>query len=149
MPTQPSLKFFLDPAVKAAGVTFETPRRGDAGFDVRSAEDLLLEAGQQVLVPTGLKLAVPEGWVAIVKDRSSMATKRIYSHAGVIDAGYRGEVKIVLSNHGSQSFHIERGQKIAQILVVPHLADSEEVRSELALGETARGAGGFGSTGSK
>lgn len=141
------LRYHLDPRLKEKGIRFEPPRAGDAGFDLRASDDLILEAGKQALVPTGLKIAVPPGYVAIVKDRSSMASKRIYTHAGVIDAGYRGEVKIVISNHSEHSFQIQAGDKIAQMVVVPCLVEGEEVSSEAALGDTERGAGGFGSTG--
>lgn len=142
------LQFFLDPEVKEQGVRFEAPRSGDAGFDLRAAESLVIEAGQQVLVSTGLKVAIPGGYVGLIRDRSSMAVKRVYSHAGVIDAGYRGEVKIVLSNHGSEGYQIEQGAKIAQMIVVPCLDGLIEVLAEEKLGSTERGEGGFGSTGS-
>lgn len=142
-----NLRFYLSAEAKTAGIELHAPRSGDAGFDLRSLEDMVLPPGEQIVVPTGLKIAVPPGWVGIVKDRSSMALKRIYSHAGVIDASYRGEVRIVLSNAGSGSYHIERGAKIAQLVVVPHMSGCEEVSSEAELGDTARGAGGFGSTG--
>lgn len=143
-----SLKFFLSPEAKAKGITFEVPKQGDAGFDIRAALNTVVPANGQVLVSTGLKLAIPQGWVGIVKDRSSMALKRIYTHAGVIDAAYRGEVKIVMSNGGDTNFHIEQGAKIAQLVLVQHMSASLiEVQCEAELGETERGAGGFGSTG--
>ncbi len=143
----PEFRFYLDPAAKAAGASFASPREGDAGFDLRAAEGMIIEAGKQALIPTGLRLHIPLGWVGIVKDRSSMALKRIYTHAGVVDAGYRGEVKIVISNFGEESYHVEPGAKIAQLLILPHLHAAAEVTSEKELGETTRGAGGFGSTG--
>lgn len=147
MSSNSKVQFFLEPEVKAQGVKFEAPRAGDAGFDLRAAESLVIEIGQQLLVSTGLKVAIPEGFVGLIRDRSSMAVKRVYSHAGVIDAGYRGEVRVVLSNHGKASYQIEQGDKIAQMVVVPCLGELEEASSEDKLGTTKRGDGGFGSTG--
>ena len=139
--------FFLDPAVRERGGSFEAPRIGDAGFDIRAAGSTVIESGSQVLVPTGLWLAIPVGWVGIVKDRSSMALKGIYTHAGVIDASYRGELKVLLSNSTSDAFVIEEGAKIAQLVVVPHCGAAEAVTSKDLLGSTVRAEGGFGSTG--
>ncbi len=141
------LEFYLDPQVKERGLVFEAPREGDAGFDIRSAESLVIPAGTQSLISTGLYLAVPAGFVGIIKDRSSMALKRVYTHAGVIDAAYRGEVKVLLSNHSEQSFQIEAGDKIAQMLVIPFVAELLERQELTELGKTSRGACGFGSTG--
>ncbi len=138
------VKFFVD---SSRGAAFEAPRSGDAGFDLRACENMLIEAGKQVLVPTGVKVAIPEGYVGLVRDRSSMALKRIYTHAGVIDAGYRGEIKVVISNAGEASYHIEQGAKIAQMVVVPCLIAAQQVASEDLLGVTERAQGGFGSTG--
>ncbi len=143
------LKFYLDPVVKAKGIKFDVPRLGDAGFDLRSSEDVVLQPAQQCMVHTGLKLAIPLGWVGIVKDRSSMALKRVYTHAGVIDAAYRGEICIVLSNQGESTYHIEAGAKIAQLVLIPCSTSATEVLSLDELGETERGQGGFGSTGVK
>ncbi len=143
----PLLRFFLSPEVAARGVTFGVPRAGDAGFDLRSAESICVAPGAQLLLSTGLSIAVPSGYVAIVKDRSSMALQRIYTHAGVIDAGYRGEVKILLSNGGQEPYAVQVGDKVAQLLVVPCLTECAAVASVAELGGTERGAGGFGSTG--
>ncbi|MDC0358978.1 dUTP diphosphatase, partial [Oligoflexia bacterium] len=144
---QAQLQFFLDPAAKARGVAFKLPRGGDAGFDIQAAEELTLAPGTQALVATGLHVAIPAGWVGVVKDRSSMALKQVYTHAGVIDADYRGEVKIVLSNHASEPFQIQVCAKIAQMLLLPCLTSGLEVGSLEKLGATERGSGGFGSTG--
>lgn len=145
--TSPSVKFFLDPALEASGIRFEPPREGDAGFDLRASKELLIPAGGQVLVPTGIKMAIPPGFVGLVRDRSSMALARVYTHAGVIDAGYRGEVKVVLSNGGTEPYHVQAGDKIAQMVVVPCLTNCQVLRDEADLGVTERGEGGFGSTG--
>ena len=145
--TPPTLHFFLSEEAKEKGVEFHPPRDGDAGYDVRSAEAVVIPTGEQAMVSTGLHLAVPNGWVALAKDRSSMAAKRIYTHGGVIDSGYRGEVRIMLSNESDESYHIEVGDKITQLVVVHHLVGGVEAESLEQLGETDRGAGGFGSTG--
>ena len=139
--------FYLESSAKEAGAFIEAPREGDAGFDIRAAENSIIEPGEQKLVSTGLKASIPFAWVGLIKDRSSMAVKGIRSHAGVIDASYRGEIKVLLSNAGSESYHIEAGDKVAQMVVIPHLMESIEVDSEDKLGDTSRGSGGFGSTG--
>lgn len=147
MQMKPRLRFWVNPEARAAGADFSAPRLGDAGFDLRSAISTIIPAGQQLLIPTGLFCAIPTGWVGIVKDRSSMASKRIYTHAGVIDASYRGEIKIIFSNSSAEDFPVLVGQKVAQLVVVPHLEEAEAAASLGELGETPRGAGGFGSTG--
>ena len=147
MSIETSLRFYLTEAAKNAGAKFESPREGDAGFDLRAAESLVIEPGAQALISTGLHLAIPIGWVGIVKDRSSMASKRVYTHAGVIDASYRGEVKVLASNHGSAGYQIQAGDKVAQLLVVQVLTAASPVADLASLGDTSRGAGGFGSTG--
>ena len=119
---------------------------GDAGFDLRAAEELVIEPGERKLTPTGLRLAIPEGFAGLVWDRSGLAAKHgVHCLAGVIDSGYRGEVKVVLQNLGSEPFTVERGMRIAQLLVQP-VAQAELVRVE-NLEDSARGEGGFGSTG--
>lgn len=142
------VQFYLDPAAKEQGCSFAAPRTGDAGFDLYAAQSVLIPVGGQALVPTGLYIAIPDQWVGIVKDRSSMALKSIRTHAGVIDSGYRGEVKIILSNAGLEPYQIQAGDKFAQLLLLPCLTLAEEVSSVEQLGTTERGTGGFGSTGS-
>lgn len=141
------LQFWLSGEAKKQGVTFQAPRSGDAGFDVRAAQACIIAPQSQMLVSTGLHLAIPLGWVGIVKDRSSMASKRIYTHGGVIDAGYRGEVKILISNSGQEPYSVNINDKLAQMLIVPYLSECEEVDTQEKLGATERGIGGFGSTG--
>jgi len=138
----PDLKVFIEGEGK-----LEAPRTGDAGFDLYTIEDLELKPQQQVLASTGLKIAVPEGWVGIVKDRSSVALQQVYTHAGVIDASYRGEVKILLMNHSAETKSFPKGAKIAQLVVVPSLTGCVKVACIEDLGETVRGEKGFGSTG--
>lgn len=123
---------------------------GAAGMDVLAAveSDLLLMPGDRVSVPTGLMMAVPEGHELQVRARSGLARKdglAVLNAPGTIDSDYRGEVQIILANLGSASFTIERGMRIAQLVLAPYVrCDWAETES---LDETARGAGGFGSTG--
>jgi dUTP pyrophosphatase len=125
---------------------------GSAGMDLRAAvpEDapVTLAPGARVLVPTGLKIALPPGHEAQVRPRSGLALKHgvtCLNSPGTIDADYRGEVGVILINHGSDPFVVRRGERIAQMVVAPVLQVAL-VEAE-ALDETARGAGGFGSTG--
>lgn len=123
-----------------------------AGCDLRAAcaenEPLTLRPGERAMVPTGLSIALPAGWEAQVRPRSGLAAKfgiSCLNAPGTIDADYRGEVKVILVNHGAEDFIIRRGERIAQMVIAPvWQARFEEVSS---LDETARGEGGFGSTG--
>lgn len=121
---------------------------GSAGMDVRAAEEMVLPPGQRGLVGTGLAFAIPEGYEIQVRPRSGLALKKgiaIPNSPGTIDSDYRGELKVILINHGEENFTIERGDRIAQIVVAPV---QRGVLVEVAdLDETQRGAGGFGSTG--
>lgn len=119
---------------------------GDAGMDVFSAEETIIKAGERKKIRTGVKMEMPEGFVGLVWDKSGLALKNgIKTMAGVIDAGYRGEIGIVLANLSEQDYKIEKGQKIAQVLIQKvEQADIEEVEE---LSETKRSDGGFGSTG--
>ncbi len=123
-----------------------------AGMDLRAAvaEDapLTLQPASWLLVPTGLAIALPEGFEAQIRPRSGLAAKHgitCLNSPGTIDADYRGEVKVILINHGPEAFVIRRGERIAQMIVAPVVqAAWAEVET---LDETVRGAGGFGSTG--
>ena len=123
---------------------------GAAGMDVLAAVegDLLLMPGQRMAVPTGLMMAVPAGHEMQVRARSGLALKdglAVLNAPGTIDCDYRGEVKIILANLGSDSFTIPRGMRIAQLVLAPYVrCDWAETDS---LDDTARGEGGFGSTG--
>ena len=119
---------------------------GDAGMDIFSAEDAVIKAGERRSVRTGVKMELPEGFVGLIWDKSGLALKNgIETMAGVIDSCYRGEIEIVLVNLSEQDYKIEKGQKIAQMLIQKvERAEIEEVED---LNETSRGAGGFGSTG--
>lgn len=124
-----------------------------AGMDLRAAvadEPLTLAPGDWALVPTGLKIALPEGYEGQVRPRSGLAHRHgvtVLNSPGTIDADYRGEVKVLLVNHGSEAFDVNRGMRIAQLVVAEHARVSWVERG--ALGETVRGPGGFGSTGTE
>lgn len=121
---------------------------GAAGMDIVSAEDLDLMPGQRHAVATGLKVAIPHGYEIQVRPRSGLALKHgitVPNTPGTIDSDYRGELKIIMINHGSEAFPIRRGERIAQL--VPAAVTHAEWDEVAELCETARGAGGFGSTG--
>lgn len=119
-----------------------------AGLDMVAAEDVELAPGQRLTVATGFALAIPHGYEIQVRPRSGLALKHGITCAnapGTIDSDYRGELKIILVNHGTEPFAVRRGERIAQIVPAPVLqARFEEVAE---LDDTARGEGGFGSTG--
>lgn len=119
---------------------------GDAGMDVYSVEDVIIEPGKRACIGTGISIELPLGYVALVWDKSGVAVKSgIKTMAGVMDAGYRGEYKIVLINLSEQNFEIKKGQKIAQLLI--QKVENPEIEEIQELSETSRGEGGFGSTG--
>ena len=126
--------------------TYATP--GAAGMDVVAAEDFDLEPGQRHAVATGFRVAIPDGYEIQVRPRSGLAFKHgisVPNTPGTIDSDYRGEIKVLLINHGTESFAIRRGDRIAQMmLAVCTVAEFDEVDE---LSDTDRGAGGFGSTG--
>lgn len=121
-----------------------------AGFDLLAAvsEDLVLQPGKRAMVPTGLAMAIPRGFEGQVRPRSGLAAKNgitVLNSPGTVDADYRGEVKVILINHGDEPFTITRGLRIAQMIIAPAM---QAVLSEVTtLDATQRGAGGFGSTG--
>lgn len=121
---------------------------GDAGMDVRSVEELVIPPGGRSLVHTGLVMMLPQGYEAQVRPRSGLALKNgvtVLNTPGTIDEGYRGEVGVILANFGSEPFKVEKGAKIAQIVVAP--CTRAEIVETAEVDETDRGAGGFGSTG--
>ena len=121
---------------------------GDAGMDVRSVEEVILEPGGRKLVRTGLVMMLPPGYEAQVRPRSGLALKNgvtVLNTPGTIDEGYRGEVGVVLVNLGQEPFCVEKGAKIAQIVIAP--CTRAEIVETAEIDETARGTGGFGSTG--
>lgn len=119
-----------------------------AGMDLRAAEDAILPPGGRALVATGFAIALPHGFEAQVRPRSGLAAKHgvtVLNAPGTIDADYRGEIKVILINHGDQAFAIRRGDRIAQMIVAP--VTQITLSEQASLPDTARGAGGFGSTG--
>lgn len=123
---------------------------GAAGMDLRAAIDAVIAPGQRLLVPTGLAVALPERHEAQVRPRSGLAVKHgitVLNAPGTIDCDYRGEIKVPLINHGAEPFVIKRGDRIAQMVVAPVV--QVRLREVANLDETARGAGGFGSSGSR
>lgn len=123
----------------------ERGHHGDLGYDLFAAERAVIPHGATLAVRTGIAAEFPDGWGAVVKDRSSMALKGIATLAGVIDHGYRGEIKVVLLNLSGADIKIEPDQKIAQMIPTP-VTDWNVTVCE-TLNDTARGANGFGSTG--
>ena len=121
---------------------------GDAGLDICSVQDLVLEPGKRALVKTGVAIQLPKGWEAQVRSRSGLAYKHgvaVLNSPGTIDEPYRGEIGVILINHGEEPYSISVGDRIAQLV----LRRTEDVISVFVdeLTETNRGTGGFGSTG--
>ena len=117
----------------------------DAGLDLYALEDAVVEPGAGLLLRTGVAVAVPVGHVGLVCDRSSLARRGLKTAGGVIDAGYRGELGVLVWNLSREAQHVKKGERCAQMLVIP-IATPAPVDSA-DLGDTARGAHGFGSTG--
>ncbi|WP_308190851.1 dUTP diphosphatase [Arthrobacter hankyongi] len=122
---------------------------GDAGADLRTRIDFRLRPGERILVPTGVSLALPHGYVALIHPRSGLATKHgltIVNAPGTVDAGYRGEIAVTLLNTDSaETLSFKRGDRIAQLVIQRVETAAFELVEELP--ESVRGAGGFGSTG--
>lgn len=125
---------------------------GAAGMDVRAAvaqdEPLVLNPGEKTMVPTGLSVAIPQGYEIQMRPRSGLAAKHgitCLNSPGTIDSDYRGELKVILINHGQDAFTIARGERIGQMLLAP--VTRLVWKQVETLDETDRGAGGFGSTG--
>jgi dUTP pyrophosphatase len=118
---------------------------GDAGFDLFACSGLTLGPGEVKPVPTGIALAIPRGFVGLIWDKSGISLKGVHKLAEVVDAGYRGEVQVVMINLGREPYVIKAGMKIAQMLVQP-IHEAEIVEAD-SLDDTSRGEGGFGSTG--
>jgi len=119
---------------------------GDAGMDVYSAENKIISPGERTLVRTGVCFAIPKGYVGLVMDKSGIVSKTgLKTVAGVIDSGYRGELLVSLIHLGKEPYEVKKNVKIAQMLV--KTVESPELELVESLDETARGNGGFGSTG--
>lgn len=135
--------------IKRLDKNVEMPRyakQDDVGFDLRSSVELVVEPGQKVLVPTGLAMELPKGYVGNIRARSGLAAKNsIDTMGGIIDPGYRGEIQVILINHGKEQLTIEKNMIIAQMLV-HQVIQASFVESE-ELSETERGDGAFGHSG--
>ena len=134
--------------VKKLSESANLPSKGnadDAGWDLYSNEAVTIPAGATVLISTGIAMAIPKDHVGLIWDRSSMGVKGVHRHAGVIDSGYRGPVKVCLHNTAGKPYSVEHGDRIAQILIqeVPTF----RIHNVEELSSTDRGSGGFGSTG--
>jgi len=153
MSTSVPVKFkYLDHGHGLPVPVYET--KASAGMDLRAAvsesEPITLKTGDVALVPTGFAMALPVGYEAQVRPRSGLAAKHavtVLNTPGTIDADYRGEVKVILTNFGKEPFVVERGMRIAQMVIAPITTADWQVVEDLSV--TERGAGGFGSTGKK
>jgi dUTP pyrophosphatase len=123
-------------------------REGDAGLDLRAAHDATLEPGARALVGTGLAVAIPPGYAGLVLPRSGLALSQgvtVLNAPGLVDAGYRGELKVLLVNHGEKLASVRRGDRVAQLVI--QRVERAELIEVTELPASERGAGGFGSTG--
>lgn len=122
----------------------------DAGMDLFSVEEKVINAGETVLIKTGISLELPENMEAQVRPRSGLASKysiTVLNSPGTIDSGFRGEICVILINHGKQSFKVEKGMRIAQMVIAPVLKVTVKEVEEIS--ESDRNGAGFGSTGLK
>lgn len=123
---------------------------GDAGLDLYSVEDYVVNPGDHILVKTGLQLEIPMGFESQIRPRSGLALKHritVLNSPATIDSGYRGELGIIIINHGDEDFEIKKGDKIAQLVIAKH--EIAEVMEVEELFPSQRGTGGFGSTGNR
>ena len=119
---------------------------GDLGYDLYASEEIIIPKWRQGLVPTSISVEFPAGWGGFIKDRSSMAVKGIHTHAGVIDHGYRGEIKVVIRNNSPEGIVIRKGDKIAQLVPIP-VSDWKIVEADNGeLASSERHDKGFGSS---
>lgn len=121
-----------------------------SGLDLRTSEDVNLQSGEYKLIPTGVAIEIPEGFEGQVRPRSGLALKygiACLNSPGTIDSDYRGEVKVLLINHGKAPVHFERGERIAQLIISQYERVQVELVTELQ--DTVRSSGGFGHTGTK
>jgi dUTP pyrophosphatase len=136
----------LDPDLPLPG----RGRHGDAAFDLAARHDVVLEPGGRALVPTGVAVALPPGWCGLLLARSGLALHHgvtVLNSPGLVDSGYRGELQVVLVNTGGEAVHLERGQRVAQLLVQPVPAVELVEVDVLPDSHDGRGAAGFGSSG--
>ncbi len=120
----------------------------DVGFDLRAAEDADIEPGEQKTIPTGISIEIPDDCVGLVRDRAGIITRmNVHTVAGTFDPAYRGEVSVVVVNFGDERACIEKGMRIAQMIMLP--VAKVKIKEVKKLSETRRGSKGFGSTGMK
>lgn len=126
----------------------EYARKGDAGMDIFSIEERIIKSGENALIKTGIAIELPENTEAQIRPRSGLALKHmitLLNSPGTIDEGYRGEIGVIIINHGKKDFFVEKGMKIAQMVIKPIMRVS--IKEVNKLSDTERGKGGFGSTG--
>lgn len=127
----------------------QAQNRGDAGYDLRSAQDISIAPGERAIVPTGIAIAIPIGYGGFVQPRSGLAAKKgisVLNSPGLIDSGYRDELKVILINTDrNETFEIKRGDRIAQLVIQKYETVQWNVVEDLE--DSERGTGGFGSTG--
>lgn len=146
------IRYYLTPKAIKVGCKFEQPDQGNAGYDIYASEPATIRPRKSQWVVTGLYVQLPSTGlyprVGLIRDRSSVAGRRLFTHAGVIDSSYRGEVKILIENASNRKYTIRPGDKIAQMIIVQHLHwPTRKVESLQDLSQTERGEDGFGSTG--
>ena len=135
------MKVLLDPGAYMP----ERAHSADAGYDLRSPIKCRLYAGEAVVIDTGVHVEIPVGYAGMLKSKSGLNVKHDIVGEGVIDSGYTGSIRVKLYNHGSESYMIEVGDKISQLVILPIIMPELELVEELE--ETDRGNNGFGSTG--
>jgi len=126
----------------------ESAHHDDAGIDLHARNEVALGAGEWAMIPTGIAVAIPEGHAGLVAPRSGLAARygiSVVNGPGVIDPGYRGEINVILINHGTMPLTLQRGDRVAQLLVVPVV--TPELVEVDRLPDSVRGTGGFGSSG--
>jgi dUTP pyrophosphatase len=136
----------LHPAARLPART----RAGDAAYDLACVEPFTLAPGERAMVPTGIAVAIPPGWAGLVLPRSGLAIKHgiaCVNAPGLIDPNYRGELRVILINHGREPWSAAAGDRIAQLLLVPYASPEPVVVDALPDGGDDRGTGGFGSSG--
>lgn len=134
--------------IHESAVTPSYAHEGDAGLDLYSIDEVEIAASETTLIHTGIKIELPQGTEAQIRPRSGLALKHsvtVLNTPGTIDEGYRGEIGVILINHGKNTFKVTKGMKIAQMVIKPVLYVEVEETDELS--QTSRGQGGFGSTG--
>lgn len=134
----------LNPEAKIPGYAHE----GDSGMDLYSVEETELKPGETKAVKTGLQISMPKGFEAQVRPKSGLALNHgitVLNTPGTIDSGYRGEIKVIMANFGKQAYKVEKGKKIAQMVIAR--VEEAEIQESEELDQTTRNQGGFGSTG--